>query len=57
MDEVMSQIAAEYEDDVDNQITSIIAGLEPTLVIVLSVIVGAILFSVMLPLLGIMAGL
>ncbi len=57
MDEVMSQIASEYEDDVDNQITSIIAGLEPTLVIILSVIVGAILFSVMLPLLGIMAGL
>ena len=34
-----------------------LAVLEPTLVIVLSVIVGAILFSVMLPLLGIMAGL
>ena len=57
MDEVMSQIAAEYEDDVDTQITGLIAGLEPTLVIILSVIVGAILFSVMLPLLGIMAGL
>ncbi len=31
--------------------------LEPTLVIVLSVIVGMILLSVMLPLMGIMSGL
>jgi len=34
-----------------------IAVLEPTLVIILSVIVGTILLSVMLPLLGIMSGL
>ena len=34
-----------------------IATIEPTLVIILSVIVGIILLSVMLPLMGIMAGL
>jgi type IV pilus assembly protein PilC len=57
MDEVMTKIASQYEEDVDTQITSLIAAIEPTLVIILSVIVGAILFSVMLPLLGIMTGL
>lgn len=57
MDEAMNEIAAQYEEDVQGQIISFISRLEPTLVIVLSVIVGIILFSVMLPLLGIMSGL
>ena len=57
MDEVMGQIADHYEEEVDEKITAFISVLEPTLVIVLSVIVGIILLSVMLPLLGIMAGL
>lgn len=57
MDEVMGQIADRYEEEVDERITSFISVLEPTLVILLSVIVGIILLSVMLPLLGIMAGL
>lgn len=57
MDEALAHIAEEYEYAVQNRITSIISKLEPTLVIVLSVIVGVILFSVMLPLLGIMSGL
>ncbi len=57
MDEALAHIAEEYEYTVNNRITNIIAKLEPTLVIVLSVIVGVILFSVMLPLLGIMSGM
>lgn len=57
LDETLAQIAAEYEYAVNNKITRILSMLEPTLVIVLSVIVGVILFSVMLPLLGIMTGL
>lgn len=57
MDEVMDKIARQYEEEIDTKLSSIIAVLEPTLVIVLSVIVGIILLSVMLPLLGIMAGL
>lgn len=57
LDETLSYIASEYEYSVNNRITSIISMLEPTLVIILSVIVGIILFSVMLPLLGIMSGL
>lgn len=57
IDEVMGQIADRYEEEVDEKITAFISVLEPTLVILLSVIVGIILLSVMLPLLGIMAGL
>lgn len=57
MDEAMDQIADRCEEELDERITSFIAVLEPTLVIILSLIVGVILLSVMLPLLGIMAGL
>lgn len=57
IDEVMEQIADRCEEELNERITAFIAVLEPTLVIILSVIVGIILLSVMLPLLGIMAGL
>ena len=57
LDEAMSQISSEYEYEINSNITHKIALIEPTLVIILSFIVGIILFSVMLPLLGIMSGL
>ena len=57
MDEAMFHISEEYEHSVNTKINQLISMIEPTLVIVLSVIVGIILFSVMLPLLGIMSGL
>lgn len=57
MDEAMSKISGEYEHAVHTKIYHTISMIEPTLVIILSVIVGVILFSVMLPLLGIMSGL
>ncbi len=57
LDTVMGEIAEKYEEEIDNRLTSIISILEPTLVIILSVIVGIILFSVMLPLMGIMSSL
>ena len=53
----MRQIAGQYEDDIGTRIAGMIATIEPTLVIILSVIVGIILLSVMLPLMGIMSGL
>ena len=56
-DTVMKTIADKYEEELDTRLTNLIALLEPTLVIILSVIVGFILLSVMLPLIGIMAGL
>ena len=57
LDEALTQIAAEYEEKANHKMTGMIAMLEPTLVIILSIIVGIILFSVMLPLLGILSGL
>ena len=46
MDEVMGEIADQCEEEVDENLSSMIAVLEPTLVILLSVIVGTILLSV-----------
>lgn len=57
LEQAMEKIAASYEEEIHTKITSFIATLEPTLVIILSCIVGIILFSVMFPLLGIMTSL
>lgn len=57
MDEVMGKLSDQLESEIDDKIGSFISMLEPTLVIFLSLIVGTILLSVMLPLLGILAGL
>ncbi len=57
MDQVMEQIASLYQEDIDTRMNNILAVLEPTLVILLSLIVGVILLSVMLPLMGIMSSI
>ncbi len=57
VDTVMKKIAQRYEEEIDTEISSILSILEPTLVAVLSVIVGMILLSVMLPLMGIMSSI
>lgn len=57
MDQVMDTIASLYQDNIDNRMNNILATLEPTLVILLSLIVGVILLSVMLPLMGIMSSI
>lgn len=57
IDKVLERIANGYEQEVDDRITNMISVLEPTLVIVLSVIVCLILLSVMLPLMAIMSGI
>ena len=54
MDSAMQQIAERFEKETERKIYSLIAILEPTLVIILSIIVGMILLSVILPLMGIM---
>ncbi len=56
-DIVLRKIAEDYERTTDKRIQSIISVLEPTLVIILSIIVGLILLSVILPLMGIMASI
>ena len=57
MDTVMKQIAAKYAEKTQRRIYSFISVLEPTLVIILSLIVGLILMSVILPLMGIMSSI
>lgn len=52
---VMKQIASQYEEHTNRSIRSLIAILEPTLVIILSLFVGLILLSVIMPLMGIMS--
>lgn len=54
IEEVMTKIADEYERKSERKINEIISVIEPTLVITLSIIVGLILLSVILPLMGIM---
>lgn len=53
-DNVMKQISEQYDEEIEEQIDTLLGRLEPTLVAVLSVAVGLILLSVMLPLLGVM---
>jgi type IV pilus assembly protein PilC len=54
LDTVMERIAGDYEDQTDERLDSLISVIEPTMVAVLCVIVGAILLSAMLPLLAVM---
>jgi type IV pilus assembly protein PilC len=57
LDVVMRKIADHYDKETEKKIHSVISVLEPTLVISLSVIVGMILLSVILPLMGIMSSI
>lgn len=57
VDTVLAKIADNYEKATDKKIQTIISILEPTLVIILSIIVGLILLSVILPLIGIMTSI
>ena len=57
IDLVMQKIAENYDKETEKKIRSIISVLEPTLVIILSIIVGLILLSVIFPLMGIMSSI
>ena len=57
VDTVMEKLAARYEEETNTRLNNMISIIEPTLVAILSVIVGAVLLSVMLPLMGIMAAI
>ena len=54
-DQALSKIAVQIDDEVTAEIQNFVSVIEPTLVIVLSVLVGGMLLSVMLPLLGILS--
>lgn len=57
LETVMNKIFQEYEDRIDYDINRFLSRLEPSLVIVLSIIIGFILLSFLLPLIGIMASI
>ena len=53
----MEKVADLYQDELNTRIDRRMARLEPALVIIVSVIVGGILMSVMVPLMSIMSAL
>jgi type IV pilus assembly protein PilC len=57
MDAVMQKIARAYESEVDSRLSRLTGIVEPLMVVILSVIVGGILLTVMLPLVEIMSSI
>ncbi len=57
VDKALEKIAMKYDEDVESRIANIISILEPTLVIIFSIIVCMILLSVMMPLMSIMTSI
>lgn len=56
-DQVLDVIARACEEDVENGISRLVSIIEPTLVALLCVVIGAILMSVMLPMAGIITSI
>ena len=56
-DQVLGNLAVLYEEQVEDDITRLVAIIEPTLVAMLSIVIGAVLLSVMLPMAGILSSL
>ena len=57
VDKVFKKIADSYDEEIEASLSNTISILEPTLVIILSVIVCLILLSVIMPLMGIMSSI
>lgn len=55
--DMLEKIASIYEEDAEEAIHTFVAVIEPMLVITLSLVIGGILLSVMLPMAGLLAGL
>lgn len=56
-DRVMNKIAEDFEEKTEKKVNEIISIIEPTLVIILSLVVGLVLLSVIMPLMGIMTSI
>ena len=54
-EQVMRKIADSYEQQVEDGIEQLVAIIEPTLIALLSIVIGAILLSVMFPMIGILS--
>lgn len=57
IDSVMSKISAQYDDETEEKLHAFLNSLEPTLVIIFSFVVGLVLLSVIMPLIGIMSSI
>lgn len=57
IDDVWQQIADRYDADVNNSLESAVSFIEPFLVALLTIIIGAVLISVLVPLMGIMTAM
>jgi Type II secretory pathway, component PulF len=56
-DQVLAKLAGLYEEQTEEQITRLVSIIEPTLVALLAIVIGAVLLSVMLPMAGILSSL
>lgn len=56
-DQVMEKIAQTYEEQVEEGISNLVSIIEPTMVAALSIVIGAVLLSVMLPMAGIISSI
>ena len=56
-DQVLGKLSVLYEEQVEEEISRLISIIEPTLVALLAVVIGAVLLSVMLPMAGILTSL
>ena len=54
-DEVMSKLSRRYQETSMDLVSRAVSILEPTIVILLSLLVGVVLLSVMMPLLGLLS--
>jgi len=57
LDEMLDKAASVFDDEVDDAVERFTAMLEPVLIIILSLIVGAILLSVVLPMITVMSSI
>ncbi len=55
LDIVMDRLAKEYNEEIDDSIEKLVGVIEPTLVAIMSLVIGGVLLSVMLPLANIMS--
>ena len=56
-DHVMEQVARKTQEDAENRMTALLNKIEPVLIVVLSGFVAIVLFSLIIPLIGIMSAL
>ena len=57
LDAVMEEVRALYQQEADASINALVSGIEPALVAVLSVVIGGVLLTVMVPLLTVLSAL